>query len=144
MTRPSTLSSWGSSSQLAESDPTDLAATPQPITDAYMQEMLGKTRPYTVIILRKTPKFSEPGVDKIVREHGRRNFELRRDGKLCVTCAFRDGERKRCRHFRTNPEETRRTYDDDPGVKAGILSTKFIQHEVFPVILFQSEIWIEV
>jgi len=97
-----------------------------------MQEMLGKTRPYTIIILRKTPKASEPGADKIVWEHGRRNFELRRDGKLCVTCPVGDESVSGVCIFSTDPEETRRTYDEDPGVKAGILSTKFTKHAVFP------------
>ncbi len=32
----------------------------------------------------------EPGADKIVWEHGRRNFELRRDGILRVVCPVRD------------------------------------------------------
>ena len=55
-----------------------------------MQEMLAKTRPYTVMILHKTAKRNEPGADKIIFEHGRRNFELRRDGKLSIVCPIRD------------------------------------------------------
>ena len=54
------------------------------ITDDYMREMLQTTKPYTLVILHRTSKRNEPNADKIVWEHGRRNFELRRDGLLCV------------------------------------------------------------
>jgi len=91
--------------------------------------------------LHKTAKFSEPGTDKIVREHGRRNFELRRDGKLCVITPIADeSDVSGVGIFATDLEETKRIYDEDPGVKAGILSTKFIRRAVFPEILFQSEL----
>ena len=107
--------------------------TPQPITDAYMQEMLGKTRPYTVMILRKTPKYNELGSDKIVREHGRRNFELRRDGKLCIICAIRDeSDVSGVGVFATDLEETKRIYDEDPGVKAGIFVYEIHATRSFP------------
>ncbi len=98
-----------------------------------MQEMLGKTRPFTVMILHKTAKFSEPGMDKIVREHGRRNFELRRDGKLCVICAIRDeSDVSGVGVFATDLEETRRIYDDDLGVKAGIFVYEIHPTRSFP------------
>ena len=103
------------------------------ITDAYMQEMLGKTKPYTVMILHKTARFGEPGTDKIVMEHGRRNFELRRDGKLCIICPVRDeSDASGVGVFTTSLEETRRIYDEDPGVKAGIFRYEIHQTRSFP------------
>jgi hypothetical protein len=57
-----------------------------PITDEFMAEMLATTRPYTVVLLRKTPRRSDPGADAIVREHGRRNFALRAQGTLAIVC----------------------------------------------------------
>jgi hypothetical protein len=103
------------------------------ITDAYMQEMLGKTRPYTVIILHKTPRYYEPGTDKIVWEHGRRNFQLRKDGELAIVCPIRD-DSDVCGIclFTTSLEETRRIYDDDPGVKAGIFKYEIHVARSFP------------
>ena len=94
--------------------------------------MLGKTRPYTIIILRKTPKASEPGTDKIIWEHGRRNFELRRDGKLCITCPVGEESVSGVCIFNTDPEETRKIYDGDPGVKAGIFVYEIHQTRSFP------------
>lgn len=103
-----------------------------PITDAYMQEMLAKTRPYTVMIIHRTSKYGEPGTDKIVWEHGRRNFELRRDGKICVVCPIRDEtDVSGVGVFSTSLEETRRIYDEDPGVKAGIFRYEIHQTRSF-------------
>jgi hypothetical protein len=103
------------------------------ITDAYMQEMLGKTKPYTVMILHNTSKYKEPGADKIVREHGRRNFELRKDGKLCIICPIRDdSDVSGIGVFTTSVEETRKIYDEDPGVKAGLFWYEVHQSRSFP------------
>ena len=91
------------------------------ITDEYMRDMLQNSKPYTIVVLHKTPRSEEPGADKIVWEHGRRNFELRRDGKLCVVCPVRD-ERdvSGIGIFSTDVKATREIMDEDPGVKAGI------------------------
>jgi len=91
------------------------------ITDDYMREMSQKTRPYTIVILRKTPKRNEPNADRIVWEHGRRNYELRRDGILNIVCPVADeSDVAGFGIFSTNAEETRRIMDEDPAVKAGI------------------------
>jgi hypothetical protein len=91
------------------------------ITDDYMQQMLHMTRPYIAVILRKTFKRDEPGADKIVWEHGRRNFELRRDGQLCVVCPVRDeSDISGISIFCVNEEETKSFMDKDPAVQSGI------------------------
>jgi len=106
---------------------------PSQITDAYMQEMLSQTKPYTVLILHKTPKRDEPGADAIIREHGRRNFALRKEGKLCVVCAIRDEtDVSGVGVFSTSLEETRRIYEEEPAVKAGILTFEVHATRSFP------------
>lgn len=92
------------------------------ITDEYMKEMLKNTQLYTAVILRRTPKRDEPGVDEIVWEHGRRNFELRRDGVLSIVCQLVRDERDITGIciFSTDAEKTRVIMDEDPAVKAGI------------------------
>ncbi|MBO0887515.1 hypothetical protein J2P12_00280 [Candidatus Bathyarchaeota archaeon] len=98
-----------------------------------MQEMLGKTRPFTVMILHKTEKINEQGADAIIREHGRRNFELRRDGKLRIVCPIRDeSDISGIGVFTTSLEETKKLYDEDPGVKAGIFRYEVHQTRSFP------------
>jgi len=92
------------------------------ITNEYMREMLKTTQPYTVVILHRTPRREEPGADEIVWEHGRRNFELRRDGVLCIVGqVVRDeSDIAGICVFSTDVERTREVMDGDPAVKAGI------------------------
>jgi len=104
------------------------------ITDEYMREMLQTTRRYTVVILHRTAKRGEPGSDKIIWEHGRRNFGLRRDGVLCIVCpVLRDeSDVAGICIFCTDVKETRRIMDDDPAVKAGLLEYEAHLIEGFP------------
>ncbi len=103
------------------------------ITDDYMREMLQKSRPYTAVILRKTRRMNEPSADKIVWEHGRRNFQLRTDGMLCVVCPVLDeSDISGIGVFSTNPEETRKIMEEDPGVKAGIFVYEIHPTRSFP------------
>lgn len=98
-----------------------------------MQGMLAKAKPYTILILHKTPKRDEPGADLVIREHARRNFQLRRDGKLCVVCPIRDeSDVAGIGIFVTSVDETRRLYEEDPAVKAGILTFEVHASRSFP------------
>ena len=105
------------------------------ITDEYMQEMRQKTKPYTVMILHKTPKINEPNADKIVWEHGRRNYQLRRDGIIRIACPIRDESVVAgILIFSTNAEETKKIMDEDPGVKAGVFT-----YEIYPTRSFPAD-----
>lgn len=68
----------------------------------------------------KDSEILQPSSDKIVWEHGRRNFQLRRDGKTCIVCPIGGTEVAGTCIFGTTPEETKSIYDEDPCVKAGI------------------------
>ena len=104
------------------------------ITDDYMREMLRTTKRYTIVLLHRTPKRSEPGADKIVWEHGRRNFELRKDGLLSIVGpVVRDeSDIAGVYIFSTSPERTKRILDEDPAVKAGIFTYEIHLIEAFP------------
>jgi hypothetical protein len=39
------------------------------ITDDFMHDMLSRSRTYSLLVLRATPKRQEPGADAIVWEH---------------------------------------------------------------------------
>lgn len=54
------------------------------ITDEYMRSELGRSKPYTLVLFYETPKSNDPAAEKIIWEHGRRNFELRRDGMIDI------------------------------------------------------------
>lgn len=105
------------------------------ITDEFMREMLAKTRSYTVVILRATPKRRDPGADKIVWEHGRRNFQLRAEGVLSIVCPVSDGtDVSGVAIFKADPEATRTIMENDPGVKAGIF-----EYDIHPTVSFPGD-----
>ena len=105
------------------------------VSDDYMRSTLREAKTYTVVILRKTRKRAEPGADDIVWEHGRRNFQLRRDGKLLIVCPVNDGtDVGGLSIFSTGTDETRTTMDEDPAVRAGIFT-----YEVHPVLGFPGD-----
>jgi len=104
------------------------------VTDDYMRAMLKTTNRYTLIVLHRTPKRSEPGADRIVWEHGRRNFELRRDGLLCIVgpVARDETDVTGVCIFSTDLGQTRKLMDEDPAVKTGIFTYETHLMEGFP------------
>ena len=91
------------------------------ITDEYMYEMLPKSREYTIVLLKEGPGANQPGVQKIIWEHGRRNFALRANGILSVVCPVTEetGLSGLC-IFNTTVDESRKIMNEDPAVQAGI------------------------
>ena len=105
------------------------------ITDEEIKARLAKVKTYSLMILRGGPKLKEAEAQKIVWEHGRRNFELREAGKLAIVCPVRDGSDV-CGIgiFDADVKETQQIMDGDPGVKAGI----FV-YEVHPCSSFPGD-----
>ena len=91
------------------------------ITDEYMREMLPKTKTYCLLILRPGPNIADPGADKIIWEHGRRNFALRAEGLLSIVCPVGDETVAGVGVFNAERDEVDRLMQDDPAVKAGVL-----------------------
>ena len=103
------------------------------ISDDDMREMMTKTRPYCVVLLKAGPNVDAADRDKIVWEHGRRNFELRAAGVLSIVCPIRDGsELSGIGIFNATVDEVRRIMDDDPGVRAGIFVYEVHPSRSFP------------
>ena len=103
------------------------------ITDEFMREMIARSRTYTLVILKATPKRNEPGADAIVREHARRNFALRAEGTLSIVGPISDESDVRgIGVFNAGPDEVRKLMEDDPGVKAGIFSYEIHVCRSFP------------
>jgi len=91
------------------------------ITDEYMRQMISTTRQYCIVILKAGPKKNEEGAEKIIWEHGRRNFALRADGVLPIVCPISDGsDASGIGIFNAPVEEVKKIMDEDPGVKAGV------------------------
>jgi hypothetical protein len=102
------------------------------ITDEYMKEMMATTKPFTIAILKKGPKFG-PDAMPIIWEHGRRNFSLKADGLLPVVCPVRDDvEMAGVGIFITDIEETKKILDGDPAIQAGVLVYEVYPTRTFP------------
>ncbi len=114
--------------------PTDERSAMPEITDEYMQDMLGKSKTYTAMLLRGTEKASGPDAEKIIWEHGRRNFALRDAGKLAIVCPATDeSDWAGIAIFDATPEEVERIMADDPGINAGLFT-----YELHPVLGFPT------
>jgi uncharacterized protein YciI len=105
----------------------------QTITDEYMRQMMPTTKNYSVVILKAGPNHEQPGVEKIIWEHGRRNFALRAEGLLAIVGPIRDGSGVNgIGIFTTSVEETRKLMDEDPGVQAGVFVYEVHECRSFP------------
>lgn len=117
--------------QMPATDRDHISGEPLPtISDEFMADRLGGARPYTVVLLRKTPQFKRPDVDAIVWEHGRRNMALVEHGVLAIVLpANQDpGDWAGLGIFSGPPEDVKAIMDHDPGVEAGIFT-----YEIHPV-----------
>ena len=91
------------------------------ITDEFMREKMTEARQYCIVILKAGPNKQQEGVEKIIWEHGRRNFALRADGILSIVCPVRDGsDVSGIGIFNASLEEVQKIMDEDPGVKEGV------------------------
>jgi hypothetical protein len=101
-------------------------------TDDYMKERLSQAKPYTAAILRKGPAYQNADSFRIVWEHGRRNFLLQKEGLLPIVCPVNDGtDVAGVGLFTTDIEHTKLILEDDPAIKAGILT-----YEIHPSVSF--------
>jgi hypothetical protein len=103
------------------------------IDDDEMQRTLALTRSYSVVILRKGPRYAEPGARAIIWEHGRRNMQLRVAGILSVVLPIRDdSELAGIGVFAGSVEETQRIMGGDPAVTAQVLVAEVHPASGFP------------
>ena len=110
------------------------------ITDEFMKHMLSKTKQYSVVILKAGTNREKEEIEKIIWEHGRRNFGLRADGVLPIVCAVSDGsDVAGVRIFDATVVEVKEIMDEDPSTKPGFSSTKYMLDEVFQVTACQSD-----
>ncbi len=92
-------------------------------TDEEMNTLLPAAKPYSVVILKQGPHFTDETTPAIVWEHGRRNFALRYDGVLAVVLPVTDGsELCGIGVFTANVDDTVAIMTDDPGVQAGVFT----------------------
>ena len=91
------------------------------MTDEAMLELVATTKDYSIMTLRSGPKRHQPNVERIISKHGRRNLELRAEGKIAIVCTVTD-DSDVCGIciFNTEPNETQLIMEGDPSVQAGV------------------------
>lgn len=105
------------------------------ITDDYLREVIKTRKPYALVVFRSGPRAEEPGADKIIWQHGKRNLELLKNGIVNIIIALRDEwEIEGLDIFNASIDETRRIMEEDPAVKAGVLT-----YEIHPVVTFTGD-----
>jgi hypothetical protein len=103
------------------------------ITDDYMRQMIGKTKEYTLVILKAGPNRHGDDVEKVIWEHARRNFVLREEGVLSIVCPVADGsDVGGIGIFNAPADRVRQIMDGDPVVQAGIFAYEIHPCRSFP------------
>ena len=104
------------------------------ITDDQMRAGIAQSRNYALVILSDGPNRNAIGANDVIWEHGRRNFELRAEGKLAVVCPVTDAQTAYAGVgvFATSVAEARSIMAGDPAVQAGILSVEVVACRGFP------------
>jgi hypothetical protein len=103
------------------------------ITDEQMRAQLANAQSYTLMVLKKTSRYSHPEADTLVWEHGRRNFGLREAGLMAIVCPIVDSsEYAGIGIFGASPEWVSEIMNEDPGVKAGVFAFEIYAIVGFP------------
>ncbi|MCK9442049.1 MAG: hypothetical protein M0Q13_11590 [Methanothrix sp.] len=103
------------------------------ITDDFMRQMISRTRNYCAVILKAGPNRNQPGVEKIIWEHGRRNFALRAEGLLSIVCPVSDGsDLSGVGIFSVDIDAVKLIMDGDPAVKEGVFVYEIHACRSFP------------
>jgi hypothetical protein len=98
-----------------------------------MRQMISRTRNYCIVILKAGPNRNKPGVEKIIWEHGRRNFALRAQGLLSIVCPVTDGsEVSGVGIFSADLDKVKSIMDQDPAVKEGVFVYEIHACRSFP------------
>jgi len=103
------------------------------ITDEQMRAQLASTQTYTLMVLKKTARYSRPEANAVVWEHGRRNFGLREAGLMPIVCpAVDSGTWAGIGIFAASLERVGEIMSEDPAVMAGVLVYELYTILVFP------------
>lgn len=113
--------------------PTQSANWPE-ITDEDMLRLKELPHPYTLVILKKGPGYSnDAGAWEIIREHGRRNLRMRAAELMVIICPVADGgEVSGVGIFTADTEQVAEIMADDPGVRTGLFTFEVHPTRIFP------------
>jgi uncharacterized protein YciI len=103
------------------------------ISDSDMQEQLGKTREYALVLIKPGPQLGSEGSRELIWEHGRRNFQLRAEGLLSIVGPVHD-DTDLCGIgiFNTSLAAAAEIMAGDPAVLAGLFTFEVHPFKSFP------------
>ncbi|HME51184.1 MAG TPA: hypothetical protein VKM55_03125 [Candidatus Lokiarchaeia archaeon] len=103
------------------------------ITDEFMRQILGASKDYCIVLLKTKRGIKKAGAEKIIWEHGRRNFFLRAEGKLPIVFRVTDDSNLAgIGIFNATEDEVKAILEEDPAVKAGIFACEIHPCKSFP------------
>jgi len=103
------------------------------ITDEYMQQMLARTKSYTLMLLKPGPNVERDDAQKIIWEHGRNNFKLRAEGLLSIVCPVgRESEIVGIGIFNADEDTVRERLKEDPAIREGVFIYELLPVRSFP------------
>ncbi|MGH3563336.1 MAG: hypothetical protein ACRDTN_16525 [Mycobacterium sp.] len=102
-------------------------------TDDEINALLLTAKPYSIVIVKSGPNFTDDTALALSWEHNRRNFGLRADGRLAVVLrVMDDSDVYGVEVFDATVEDTIAVMNDDPGVQAGVLTYEVHLGRGFP------------
>ena len=103
------------------------------ITNEFMQEMLIKTKEYTLMLLKPGPNANREDVQQIIWEHGRNNFKLRAEGLLSIVCPIaKESEIVGIGIFNADEATVHERLKEDPAIKEGVFIYELLPARSFP------------
>ena len=108
------------------------------ISDEYMRAQLATVQTYTVLLLKKGPNYAPPEARspedaRIIWEHGRRNMQLRAEGKMLMVGPIGRGAPIVGMCVLTVPEaEIHALMAGDPAIQAGFFVYDLLDWHAFP------------
>ncbi len=102
------------------------------VTDEQIREVAASLRPFSLALLSWGPERHRPGADAIELEHQRRMVSLRAEGVIAILCPVGSETLAGVAIMDVPPEEARAVMDDDPCVRAGMMTCEVHPCHSFP------------
>jgi hypothetical protein len=102
------------------------------VTDEQVRQLVATAKPYSLALLWWGPERSMDGADEIERAHQRRMVSLRAEGVIAILCPVGGEKLAGAAIMHLPPDEARKVMDEDPCVRAGMMTCEVHQCHSFP------------
>jgi hypothetical protein len=102
------------------------------VTDEQVRQLAETATPFSLVLLSWGPDRHRDGAEATEREHQRRMVSLRADGVIAILCPVASDTLAGMAVMTLPPEEARELMDDDPCVRAGMMTCEVHACHGFP------------